>query len=152
LQVETLIANITNIPQIRQIAKNFQPDIVEMIGLLDYLRNQKAVSLFKAIKASLPSYGRFYTCNILPNPERIFLEQVIDWKMTYRTATELRQLLLDAGFEETRARIIVEPMRIHAIAIGDASPSRSTNAFPAPPEIQVPALREFRISAPGVLQ
>lgn len=100
-----------------RLLRDYQPDMVEMLGLLDYLDDSFAAKLICKIRLVLPPTGTFLTCNVCPNPERHFLKHVIDWDMKYRTGNDLRELMLAAGFEEDAVRIIHEPLGIHGLAV-----------------------------------
>ncbi|MDP2637020.1 MAG: class I SAM-dependent methyltransferase family protein [bacterium] len=94
----------------------FQPNIVEMVGLLDYLEDRLAILLLKEIFHVLEPGGWLITGNIAPNHERRFVERGINWlPMHHRTETQLKNLLFHAGFEEPR--IQREPLSIHIVAV-----------------------------------
>ncbi len=103
-------------PDTRRILNEFNPDIIEMLGLLDYVTDKGTQRLFKTFFDALRPHGTFLTCNIAPNPEQDFLTHVIDWPMIYRTEEELRQLL-SSSFNPDNIKIIYEPHRIHGVAI-----------------------------------
>ncbi len=92
-----------------------RPDIVEMVGLLDYLDDKTIVALFKKIRGWLPEGGTFLTGHIRRNPEQYFLKWVINWEMCYRDAEDLHRLLSAAGFEDRK--ILLEPQGIHMVAV-----------------------------------
>lgn len=96
------------------------PDVVEMLGLLDYLNDKFANRLCRGIYQSLDDGGYFLTCHIHPNPEQDFLRYVINWGhnpyMHYRSKEELERIVNDAGF--TRTQTYTEPHKIHTIAVG----------------------------------
>ncbi len=94
-------------------------DIVEMVGLLDYLQDEKARDVFLSVRKCLELHGTFITCNISNNIEKRFVAEIIDWKMKYRDGFQLVQMLTDTGF--SNAHVIYEPLRIHAVAIGEKS-------------------------------
>jgi len=96
-------------------AKEFPPDIVEMVGIMDYFDHQTAVEVCRAIFEKLPMGGTLITCNIVPNIEFKFLDNVLNWKMVYRQPDDLKNLLYESGFCDVR--IYVEPLGIHAIAV-----------------------------------
>ena len=93
----------------------FAPDIVEMLGLLDYLRTGTAILLIKKIMKRLSIGGYFFTCHVHPNSERYFLERVVDWLMIYRTVDEFEGLL--SVEEDVGLRLVTEPHGIHTIAV-----------------------------------
>jgi len=61
----------------------FKPNIVEMIGFMDYRPLKQAIALVKRIYNILPNGGKFLTANMIPNPEQYFMKWVINWSMTY---------------------------------------------------------------------
>jgi SAM-dependent methyltransferase len=93
----------------------FEPDIIEMMGLTDYLRDKMAVALFKKIFRHLKSGGFFLTCHIHFNGEAYFLRQAVNWEMLYRSKEQFEDLLIDGGFFSPL--LISEPFRIHSVAV-----------------------------------
>lgn len=95
--------------------KAFHPDIVEMVGFMDYRPNKKAIELIQEIHNSIPAGSYFLTANICPNAESAFLAVVINWSMIYREETELERIIIEGGFSDPLIR--VEPQNIHALAV-----------------------------------
>jgi len=95
---------------------NHPPDIIEMVGIMDYLSEATVVKIIRETRRLLSPGGIFITCNISDNSERTFLERVLGWKMIYRRPEDLCRILTKAGFEQPK--IITEPLGIHIIAIG----------------------------------
>lgn len=93
----------------------FKPDIIEMMGLTDYLPDNVAVKLFAKIRKQLRSGGWFFTSNVHPNPESYFLKWVVDWDMIYRTRTQLADLFIEAGF--LTPKVVTEPLGIQCFAM-----------------------------------
>lgn len=95
------------------------PDIVEMLGLLDYLNDKLAARLCRNIYRNVSQGGSFLTCHIHPNPEQDFLRYVINWGhkpyMYYRTVNDLKRIVEDAGFQSIQ--MYTEPHGIHTIAV-----------------------------------
>ena len=58
---------------------HFKPSIVEMAGLMDYLRDRKAIGLMRKIYRILLPNGWFFTSHIHPNMERYFLRWAFCW-------------------------------------------------------------------------
>lgn len=92
----------------------FKADIVEMMGLIDYLTDGLVVAVAKKIRGYLPVGGYFFTCHIHPNHEAYFLKYVVDWRMLYRSRDELKDLVIKGGFENPT--LFTEPLNIHSIA------------------------------------
>ncbi len=113
-QIETRCMSVA---QISRIARDFKPHVIEMLGLLDYFKQETAINLAKRIKESLLDGGIFLTCNIAPNLEMKFLEIVMNWPMIYRKPSELYDVAYSAGFDASNIRLIYEPLKIHGILI-----------------------------------
>lgn len=92
-------------------------NIIEMVGLLDYFDDDKAIDLFINIRSILNSNGKFVTANIADNKERKFITNVVGWNMIYRYAEDVERLLMKAGFSESNIESYYEPLNIHSILI-----------------------------------
>lgn len=92
-------------------------DIIEMVGLLDYFRDEKAKDVFIQVKDILKKGGIFMVGNIVPNKEQPFISRLGWPKMYYRSSNELSDILINAGFENKNIKIIFEPLKNHIIAI-----------------------------------
>ncbi len=99
----------------RFLEKDFTPDIIEMCGLLDYLRSSLALKLIKKIYHFLPTNGLFLTCHAHTNAEAYFLKHVVNWDMLYRSVDEFADLLESSGF--SRLKLYTEPLKIHTVAV-----------------------------------
>ena len=115
-QVNMKRANLLGFEKLGKIIQSYQPTIVEMMGLLDYITDKQAAVLIRTIYQTLPAGGKLLTCNIIPNGEQAFLKHVINWNMIYRRPGELVEIMSCAGFRKIET--IVENMNIHVIAIG----------------------------------
>ncbi len=104
-----------SVSQVIKLSKKFKPQIIEMLGLLDYISQEKAIKLAEKIKQSLEPKGVFITCNIAPNLEMNFVKWVINWSMIYRKPEELVEIVAESGFGDFR--IIYEPLKIHGLVI-----------------------------------
>lgn len=91
-------------------------DIVEMVGLLDYFDDERAVRTFKSIKNHLDKKGLFITANIDDNDERPFITNLVGWPMIYRSGEELSDLLIKSGFKFENIHIQYEPLHIHMVS------------------------------------
>ena len=96
-------------------AQKLQPNIIEMVGFLDYRMDNQAIRLFQRIRRLLPVGGFFLTCNINKNPEKVFLDWVLLWPMIYRTKEEVQLILEKGGFHKNI--IFYEPLKIHSISV-----------------------------------
>lgn len=101
-----------------RLAEEFQPNIVEMVGLMDYLSHKQAVQIVKRVHRALWHTGGFFiTCNVRNNPEKHFLKWVINWEMVYRSPAELSSVITEAGFDTLR--IFYEPHKVHGIVVAE---------------------------------
>jgi len=97
-----------------RILREFNPCVVEMVGLLDYLNNDTGANIFGRIADALPEGGVFITGNIVPNPEAWFLSVCLGWDMVYRTAEQLDQL---CSMSFSSVETIEEPMGVFAVSL-----------------------------------
>ena len=97
--------------------KNWRPNVIEMVGFLDYLNDEKANKLFKEIHSNLDSDGVFITANIVDNYERKFLSKVLSWDMIYRNAENVAGLIVRSGFKASDTRVFYEPCKVHCVGI-----------------------------------
>jgi len=97
--------------------KKWTPDIVEMVGLLDYYPEEQAIDLIAKIYDRLNPGGYLITCNIRSNFERPFVTKGIGWQLIYRSPDELAEIVVKGGFNPERMRLVYEPYRIHGLVI-----------------------------------
>lgn len=108
-----------SVATVSKVAQRFKPQIIEMLGLLDYIHKEKAIRLVEKIHESLEPKGIFLTCNIRHNIERHFMKSVVDWPMIYRTPADLAEIVSNAGFEDYR--LVYEPLKIHGLVVAQKS-------------------------------
>lgn len=96
--------------------KDFQPDVIEMVGLLDYFPHKEALELIKKIYKILSAEGWLLVSNVIPNLEAPFVTKAINWSLIYRSPTELGNLLLESGFQK-ETKIVIEPLKVYALAV-----------------------------------
>jgi len=104
-----------SVSRVVKISRDFKPQVIEMVGFLDYIPQEKAIRLVTKIRESLEPKGVFITSNIAPNSEMRFIHWVVNWSMVYRTPEELAEVIVEAGF--SNYRLIYEPLKIHGLAI-----------------------------------
>lgn len=93
-------------------------DIVEMVGFLDYMDNDKVIELFNKIHSILTRDGIFFTSNVKDNPERKFVTEVVGWPgLIFRNESDLIRLITKSKFKESDIRIIYEPQNIHGVIV-----------------------------------
>lgn len=96
---------------------SFQPDIVEVVGLADYLDDENFITLVNEIHQMLKPGGIMLVSNIETNPEIEFMEKIVEWKMIYRGRDRLANLIETGGFNITSVTIYEEPLHVHLIAV-----------------------------------
>lgn len=107
--------------KLEESVKSFRPDIVYNIGFFDYKPDQIVIDLKRAIRRGLTEEGVLISGNIMPNPEKSFLKEVINWApMFHRNPDDFVQLLKYSGYPE--GNIYVEPNEV--FVIGEAFTSR----------------------------
>lgn len=94
-----------------------RPNIVEVVGLAEYLDDENFTALVGEIYELLDRGGVLLISNIVKNPELRFMETVLDWHMIYRTKTRLKNLVEDGGFDPAYITVYSEPLGIHLIAM-----------------------------------
>jgi SAM-dependent methyltransferase len=110
-QIETLKTNLSN----NNLPIDFNPDIIEMLGFLDYVNKEEAINFLSTINKILDKNGMLITCNINPNVEQYFIKWVINWPMVYRRPKDLIDLGIKSDFNN--CRIVYEPLKIHGLLI-----------------------------------
>lgn len=99
----------------KMFCNEFQPDIVEASGILDYLDDEYATKFIALCHRNLAWDGRMIVSNIVPNMEQSFITKALNWQMIYRTPRQLQEIVIRAGF--TKQKIVIEPLGIHALCV-----------------------------------
>lgn len=94
-----------------------RPDIIEMVGLLDYFDQTKCITLLAFVYEYLRAGGTFITANIIHNREQKFISKIVGWPMVYRSPGDLIDLALAAGFDPQKTKVVCEPLKIHAVLV-----------------------------------
>lgn len=92
-------------------------DIVEMVGLLDYFPDDRAVPLFDEIYDVLTTGGTYITGNVIAHDEKPLLSRFAGWHVIYREPEELLALLVRSKFTLHNIEVYVEPHRIHSVSV-----------------------------------
>lgn len=93
-------------------------NIVEAVGILDYLENRVCLFLLKQIYRFLQPTGVILASNIMPNNESEFIHTAVGWRpMFYRTEESFVALLLESGFQPDQCRIYRIPQSIYCLVV-----------------------------------
>lgn len=106
-----------NVLEVGKFCSNWKPDIVEVVGLFDYLDDDNGAKFISNIRERLEDNGVLIISNVNENHERRFVKEIVDWDMIYRTPEQLASLLVSGGFDAQNCRIVCEPLQIHSIAV-----------------------------------
>jgi hypothetical protein len=94
---------------------DFYPDILEMVGFMDYLDENKSINLLDRIFELLTKKGIFIGCNIKDNRESKFLTKVLGWPMIYKDEEYLKKIINKSSFNNSK--IIYEPLMVHGLIV-----------------------------------
>lgn len=90
-------------------------DIVEIVGLLDYFTNEKAIELLKKVANVISENCMVIICNIKKNFEEPFTTQVVRWPMIYKEEKDLFEIIDKSGFDLNNSEMITDPLNIHML-------------------------------------
>lgn len=114
---ERCFAKVGNALDIEKAFTGFSPDIVEIVGLLDYFTEEGVVEYLRLIGKQLESPAWVLAGNINFNPEIPFIKKIITWDMFYKTPKTMAKIIHRAGFSPDGWYVVCEPQNVHAIAI-----------------------------------
>lgn len=99
----------------RYLPDGYKADFIEIVGLLDYLKDKAVVQLLSHLREhNLSEKGKIIFSNIQDNDERVFTHRIVGWtEMYYRTLSDLLRLTEASGFNYHKP--IVEPLGIYNI-------------------------------------
>lgn len=96
--------------------RDFKPDIVEMVGILDYLNDERVIHILNELFSILDQSSTVIIANINRNLEESFISRTVKWRMIHRTPTDLYNLISKTKYENN-FKIIYEPLMVHGVAI-----------------------------------
>jgi hypothetical protein len=105
----------SDVKQALKIAKDFNPQIIEMIAFLDYLPEEDAIKFISDIYQILPLGGYFITSNTMPNIEMHFVKWVVGWPLIYRKPNKIADIIKSSGF--IHYEIFNEPLHIQSVVV-----------------------------------
>ncbi|MBI5037120.1 MAG: class I SAM-dependent methyltransferase family protein [Candidatus Kerfeldbacteria bacterium] len=97
------------------IIKSFNPNIIEMVGILDYFKDERVVRVINSLYDVLDHGSILITGNINKNIEERFISKTVKWQMIHRYPKDFYKVLCNTKFESLE--IIYEPLLVHGIAL-----------------------------------
>jgi extracellular factor (EF) 3-hydroxypalmitic acid methyl ester biosynthesis protein len=118
-QVAALRGNLVHLATGRQQFDQPPQDLVYSIGLIDYFNDEFVIHLLNWVHDRLAPGGRIILGNFHPrNPDREFMDRVLDWKLIHRTEDDMRRLFAESKFARPCSRIMFEAEQINLFAEG----------------------------------
>lgn len=109
--------------------------LIYSIGLIDYLQDEHIVRLLDWIHDQLLPGGTVILGNFdVANPDKAFMDHVLEWRLIHRAPDELRALFARSRFGDTPVEVRYEDRGINLFAVcrkraAPARPSRQTGVF-----------------------
>jgi len=97
---ESIKYYLNKIDESIDITKKEDPQIIEMVGILDYLKDKKVINILNNIFDVLKSGSRLITCNINCNFEEKFNRKTVKWKMIHKKKEDFFELLQKTKFRD----------------------------------------------------
>ena len=92
-------------------------DFVYSMGLIDYIADELVVRLMNWAHDQLVPGGTLALGNFaLGNPERPYMDHVLDWLLIHRSPDQLRELFARSKFGKTEVRVDADTSRIQLFA------------------------------------
>ncbi len=103
--------------ELEDVAKNFNPDVVEVVGFIEYRPKERAINLVKRIYNLLGQGGVLLISSVSPSLEIPFIHFVSNWPEIYRNLNQFIEILIKGGFKPSNIKIIYEPLKVQKIAV-----------------------------------
>ena len=102
--------------------------LIYSIGLIDYLEDEHIVRLLDWIYDQLLPAGTVILGNFdAANPDKAFMDHILEWRLIHRTPDELRGLFARSKFGDTPMEVTYEEQHVNIFAI---CTKRGTSARP----------------------
>ncbi|MGA7054959.1 MAG: class I SAM-dependent methyltransferase [Mycobacterium sp.] len=111
-------ANVVKLALGRETLELRDQDLVYSIGLIDYLRDHLVVRLLDWIYDRLRPGGIAVVGNFdVDNPDKTFMDHVLDWKLFHRSAQDLTELFARSKFDAVPVDVRFEDTCINLFAL-----------------------------------
>jgi SAM-dependent methyltransferase len=116
-QIELFNGNLVYLAVGRQKLKLKEQDLVYSIGLIDYFSDKFVVALLGFIHELLKPGGKVILGNFhTRNPDKAFMDYVLDWKLVHRDEDDMNRLYSTSRFEKPCTNIRFESEGINMFA------------------------------------
>jgi SAM-dependent methyltransferase len=113
-------ANVTQLCRGRADVRPAPQDVIYSAGLFDYLEDEVVIDLLDWIHDHLEPGGLVIVGNAERGcPDRALWEHLLDWRVRYRSAAELRGLLVRSRFAHSRIEVRREESRVSLFALAE---------------------------------
>lgn len=117
--IQPIQANLVYLTTGRQELDLTPQDLIYSLAAIDYLNDQFVVKLLDWIHAHLAPNGRVLLGNFHPsNPDKAFMDHVLDWHLIHRDQDELNRLFMASKFGQPCERIVFEEEGVILFAEG----------------------------------
>jgi SAM-dependent methyltransferase len=110
--------------------------MIYSVGLIDYLEDEHIVRLLDWIHDQLVPGGTVVLGNFdVANPDKAFMDHILEWRLIHRTPDDLRGLFARSKFGDAPVEVRAEEERINLFAFcsrrdrAAARPSRQTGVY-----------------------
>ncbi len=111
-------ANAVKLALGRESVELADQDLIYSVGLIDYLRDDLVVALLDWIHSRLRPGGTVMVGNFdIANPDRAFMDHVLDWRLIHRSVDDLRALFERSRFSGVPVRIRTEGTGINLFGL-----------------------------------
>ncbi|WP_110803466.1 class I SAM-dependent methyltransferase [Mycolicibacterium setense] len=116
-RVEFVQANVVKVALGRQVLELGDQDLVYSIGLIDYLADHLVVRLLDWMYHRLRPGGTAIVGNFdVDNPDRAFMDHLLDWRLIHRSPQDLADLFAQSEFGTARVQVRREAAGINLFA------------------------------------
>jgi len=116
-QVAFLNENIIDLISGKKSIKLEKQDLIYSVGLIDYFKDEMVIQLLNYIHDSLSPNGRVILGNFHPaNPNRAFMEHVLEWRLIHRNEEDMNRLFRASKFKKPCSNIVFENEKINLFA------------------------------------
>lgn len=92
--------------------------MIYSLGLLEYLEEDRIVELLNWAHAQLASDGAVVLSNLhVSNPDRVFMEYMLDWKLFHRTEEQLHGIFDRSAFRDAKCEISFDETKSNMLVV-----------------------------------